>query len=102
MNPYAKEPLTMSNFSFTQHVIHVDTLVSVAAARDAVADLSATGIFHPDPIDEGTPWPELVSGFSGRPHLDSLDLLDLEVLHPEPIIDGIPAPDLIRDLGLFG
>ena len=92
----------MPNFSFAQHATHADTLVGVAAAREAVADLSATGILHPDPIDEGTPWPELVSGFSGRPHLDSLDLLDLEVLHPEPIIDGIPAPDLILDVGLFG
>ena len=92
----------MPNFSFAQHVTHADTLVSVTAAREAVADLSATGILHPDPIDEGTPWPELVSGLSGRPDLASLGLLDLEVLHPEPIIDGIPAPDLILDVGLFG
>jgi len=92
----------MPQFSFAHHATLADTLVEVAAAREAVADLSATGIFHPDPIDEGTPWPELVSGFSGEPHLDSLDLLDLEVLHPEPIIDGIPAPDLILDVGLFG
>ena len=92
----------MPKFNFAQHVTHTDTLVSVAAARDAVADLSATGILHPDPIDEGTPWPELVSGFSGRPDLAALDLLDLEVLHPGPIIDGIPAPDLILDLGLLG
>jgi hypothetical protein len=92
----------MPNFSFAQHVTHADTLAGVAAAREAVADLSATGILHPAPIDEGTPWPELVSGFSGGPDLDWLDLLDLDVLHPEPIIDGFPAPDLILDVGLFG
>lgn len=92
----------MPSFSFAQSFKSAATLDSVAVVQTDVVDLSVKDIFHDGPIVDGTPWPDLVSGFSALPHPDLFDVLDLDVLHPEPIIDGIPALEFIQGFDTFG
>ncbi|GGC54493.1 hypothetical protein GCM10011504_36090 [Siccirubricoccus deserti] len=91
----------MPTFRFAEAALSSASLVSATATQAEVAELSTTGIFLGDPIDNGMPWPELVTGLIPK-HAAVVELMKVDIFHPGPIIDGIPAPDLAHDISLFG